>query len=244
MNYVLLKAFLFTIIFAVLCIPIFFIKSASKKYKLLFLLLFSVFTVDILLMSGAKLNFGLYYNWTGKILATAFVLGIVFFLKRKKEKFDFGLTLKQRKGSLKPVIIVFTVYCLIEFIVVYQFFGKSTFNIESHLFQMTLPGISEEIIYRGFYLGVLNRILPKKWFIFNAPMGYSSIIVTLMFAMAHGLSISHNFQVNFNFYSMLIPFIFGLVVVWMRERTGSILLPVIFHNLTNELGLLIMNFKV
>ncbi len=244
MNNVLLKALLFTILFAILCIPIFFIKSTSKKYKLLFLLLFSVFTLNILLISGAKLNFGLNYNWTGKILATAFVLGVVFFLKRKNEKFDFGLTLKQKKGSLKPVIIVFTVYFLIEFIVAHQFFGKSTFNIESHIFQMTLPGISEEIIYRGFYLGILNRLFPKKWFVFNTPMGYASIVVTLMFALSHGLSITHNFQVNFNFYSMLIPFIFGLVVVWMRERTGSILLPVIFHNLTNELGLLIMNFKV
>ena len=42
---------------------------------------------------------------------------------------------------------------------------------------------------------------------------------------------------------MVIPFLFGVVVVWVREKTGSVLIPVIFHNITNVLGALIMNLK-
>jgi len=241
MYSIVLNSFLSTVIAAVLCLPFLFQKK--KNWNIFFLFSTSVFVINLLLKVGAKLNLGFHFNWTGKILSTAFVLGLIYFLKRRKERFDFGLTLKQKKGSLKPGIIVMTIYCLIETVFVYLYFGKADFNVESHLFQLTLPGISEEIIYRGFYLGLLNQIFPKKMNIFNAQMGYAAIVITIMFALSHGLSITTDFQINFYPLNMLIPLIFGFIVIWIRERTESVLIPVIFHNITNELGLLIMNVK-
>lgn len=242
MDYIVSGALFYTLISSALCLPFFF--KQEKKWGLFILFLATVFILEIILKAGGTyLNFGLHYNWSGKILETAFVLGIMFFLNRRKQSFDFGLTLKQQKGSLKPVMILLTAYCLAESLFVYLYFGHADISVENYLFQATLPGISEEIIYRGFYLGVLNQIFPRKKHVLNVQVGYGAIVVTILFALVHGMDISRHFEIVFHPLNMVIPFLFGVVVVWVREKTGSVLIPVIFHNITNVLGALIMHLK-
>ena len=242
MDYIVSSALFYTLISAILCLPFFF--KQSKKWDLFILFLAAVFVLEIILKAGGTyLNFGLHFNWSGKILETAFVLAIIFFLKKRKKDLDFGLTLKQQKGSLKPVMILLAVYCLAEILFVYLYFGHADISVENYLFQATLPGISEEIIYRGFYLGVLNQIFPHKKHVLNVQVGYGAIVVTILFALVHGLDVSRHFEIVFHPLNMVIPFLFGAVAVWVREKTGSVLVPVIFHNITNVLGLLIMNIK-
>ncbi len=161
MDYIVSSALFYTLISAALCLPFFF--KQNKKWDLFISFLAAVFVLQIILKAGGTyLNFGLHFNWSGKILETAFVLGVIFFLKRSKRDFAFGLTLKQQKGSLKPVMLLLAAYCLVEILFVYLYFGHADISVENYLFQATLPGISEEIIYRGLYLGLLNQIFPHK----------------------------------------------------------------------------------
>ena len=242
MDNALLNALFFTVISGILCFPIFFEKE--KKWTLLLSFLAFVFALEFVLYKSQFLNpiFGLNLNWSGKLLTTLLGLIIIYFLKRKGH-YDFGLTLKQKKGSLRPVLTVFLLIGIIEIIIVYFFYGTYNSTIEENLYQSLMPGISEEILYRGLYLGILNRIFTKRKLVFGANMGYAALITSIMFGLSHGISINENFQVNLNYLPMIVPFVFGLIWVWMRERTGSVLIPILFHNFSNEISQLIMKFK-
>ncbi len=244
MDLTIINALFSTFLSGILCSPI--LMERQKKWKLFFLFLISVFFIEILLHKGYYLNsfFHLNFNWFGKLFSLLYALLIIFWLKRNNLGFDFGLTLKQRKGSIKPVLYVVFIISIIEILVVYFFYGSYNSTIENNLFQSTIPGISEEIIYRGFYLGLLNQIFTRRLRIFSAKMGYAAVVTSIMFALSHGIRIDHSLSIVFNYQVMLIPFIFGIVWVWIREKTGSVLIPIIFHNFSNEIGLLIMKFKL
>lgn len=239
-----ISAVLMTVIAGILCLPSFFKNEKNDRLVLVFLVV--VFLYNFLLTQGQYLyieNWNWTYNWTGKILTTLFALIAVWFLKRKNSKYKFGLTLKQKKGSLQPVLWVIIIYTIADIMAAIFIFGKTNFSIESHLFQSTMPGLAEELIFRGLYLGILNKIFTTKKSIFGASMGYGAIIVTVLFTLTHGLSIDNELNISVNFLAMISPLVFAIVVVWIRERTGSVLIPIIFHNFQNELGLIIRNLK-
>jgi membrane protease YdiL (CAAX protease family) len=79
-----------------------------------------------------------------------------------------------------------------------------------------VPPVAEELIMRGFLFGRLRQKLPF-W-----PV---SIIVSLVFAVAHG-------QVNV----ALDTFVLSMFLCNLREKTGAIWSPIIVHMLKNLLG--------
>ena len=65
-------------------------------------------------------------------------------------------------------------------------FGKSEFDIETLLFQLTIPGIDEEIMYRGVLLGLLMSCIKDKRF-------FRNYIGILIIAILFGFIIHHTF---------------------------------------------------
>lgn len=242
MDTTFLSALFYTLISGILCLPI--LAEKEKKWSLILIFLSSVLVLEYLLYKSQFINsiFDLNLNWSGKVVTTILALIIIYLLKRRGD-FDFGITLKQNKGSLKAVLTVFLIIGILEMLIVYFLYGSYDSSIEENLYQSSMPGISEEIIYRGLYLGLLNRIFMKRKMIFGASIGYAAIVTSIMFGMSHGISINENFQIDINHSPMVIPFAFGLIWVWMRERTGSLLVPILFHNFSNEIGQFLMKFK-
>jgi|SRR5699024_4505450 len=241
-NSALLNSLLIAFIAGLLCLPILFKKN--KKAYLLIIFLSVVFLYNFIVRMGTLFNPSTWaFNWWGYILAALFTLIVIASLKWKNKNLNFGLTFKQKKGSLKPVLIVFVLFTIGQIAFVYFLFGKTDPTLENYLFQLTMPGITEELIYRGLFLGVLNKIFTERKTILGAPMGYGSIIVTILFTLAHGISINTAFNISLQWLPMIGPFLFAVVVVWIRERTGSILIPILAHNFSNELILVIKNLK-
>jgi membrane protease YdiL (CAAX protease family) len=242
LNYAIINGLLLTVIAGLLYLPVFLKKR--KRIYLVGLLLSIVFLYNFILVSGQIFNSNSWnLNWSGLILSTLFALIVIRLLKRKNKSYKFGLTLKQNKGSLKSVFAIIAVYTIIEIVVVSFLFGKAKVSLGNYIFQLTLPGITEELIFRGLYLVILNKIFTGRKTVFGAPMGYSAIVITILFALGHGISIDTALNISFNLQPMAVPFILGIVIVWIRERTGSVLIPILFHNFTNVLGLVIINFK-
>jgi membrane protease YdiL (CAAX protease family) len=173
------------------------------------------------------------WNWTGKLFALTAALIIYLLIKRKfLNQYDF-FKLSQAKHSLKPNLIL--ILLLVVITVIYtRFFGDhSEFTIETLLFQL-LPGIEEEIVFRGLMLGLLLSIMKDKVVIGNMNIGYPSIYTTsILFGLAHGLSFNELWQIDFNLGYCFITFLYGTVWGWMTLKSGSILLPIIAHNLLN-----------
>jgi membrane protease YdiL (CAAX protease family) len=59
-----------------------------------------------------------------------------------------------------------------------------------------------------------------------------------VFGLAHAFSYAHG---AFHFEPMAMALTAGsaLILVWLRERTGSVLLPILLHNFGNSISILI-----
>ncbi|OPX25833.1 MAG: hypothetical protein B1H05_03240 [Candidatus Cloacimonas sp. 4484_140] len=173
---------LLTFIGFVFCIPAFFKEKREVPLTLLFVLFF--FLNEILTTSmaifGIRDIIGKEWNWSGKILASI-VFIIIIIILRKYKKFDFGFTFKQKKGSLKPVLIFIGIISIIHIVSLWFTVSKGKPSLESHLFQLTIPGISEEIAYRGLLLGILNVVFKKRIKIWGASLGYGTVVISILF---------------------------------------------------------------
>ena len=234
---------LLTVIGIILCIPGFLKKNDSRKYLIFFIVFFFI---DQLLTRNFYfpefLTIGTEWNWIGKITSALFSL-IVILILRKKFQIDFAFTLNQRKDSLKPTLITVGILVIIGVIVIWLFSSKGNPTLETHLFQLTMPGIAEELAFRGVFLGLLNNVFTKSRRILGAKMGWGVVVTSLLFGLWHGIGFDNASNFYFNIEPILMTLMAGFLLAWLRERTGSLFIPVLFHNLINELGNIIMLLK-
>lgn len=174
------------------------------------------------------------WNWTGKLLALAITLAVAshpaFGWRRS------GLTLHQRKGSLIPALLV-----ALPVIALYVFFalsGEEQATIEAVAFQLTLPGLEEEPFYRGILLLALAEAFRGRTNILGADLGWGAILSSILFGLTHAFGFDDG-SFAFDPLYFLLTAVPALLLVWMRERTGSLLLPILLHNFGNTIGYLV-----
>jgi uncharacterized protein len=206
-------------------------KIASKQYLVLF---FLVVLVDDLLLRTvpAPILFQeLRWNWFGKLVDFSAAVVFVVFYKGLSRK-EYGIKLSLEKGSLKPVVI-----SILGFIFLTTLSGiGGEFHLPSRetiLYQLTMPGFSEELIFRGILLALLNKTYGTPWKLWGANLGWGAIITTLLFGLVHGLSFSPSYEVQFNLGEILATGAAGFFFVWLKERSKSLLPGILAHNLYN-----------
>ncbi len=174
---------------------------------------------------------GLVLNWFGKTLSIAGTVAMLYFLPRV----DFraaGLTWQQNKESLGVVIRMGALVLL--FTAGGAFLVSTTPNtsVENLLWQASMPGIDEELFFRGLLLLLFHQAFGKGLTVWGAATGWGFWLVTAVFGLLHGVTIeSGDFQVNV--FAILSTGFLGFVLTWMRERTGSLVAPMLFHNISN-----------
>jgi len=128
------------------------------------------------------------WNWSGKLFA---VLGSIIFLLvyRKFDLKDYYLTFKQDKKILKKGMIIVSVILLIQSILNWIYNSPKEWNLETILFQLTMPGFDEEIAFRGIMLGLLTKILKP-----NSIIHPAILITALLFGMTHGLFLNDSHE--------------------------------------------------
>ena len=169
------------------------------------------------------------WDWSGPLLGLAGVLGVAALLVRKGVLTwrDTGLTLAQARGSMPIALSVTTVTLGIN----YALMSLSSFRLpgvplETWLYQATLPGLVEETVFRGVLLALADRAVAARharWEVMGARIGWSGLLVTLSFLALHGISLG----------TVLGVLPAALLYLWLRQRTGSLLLPIAAHNLWN-----------
>ncbi|MEL7487356.1 MAG: CPBP family intramembrane glutamic endopeptidase [Pseudomonadota bacterium] len=169
------------------------------------------------------------WNWTGKLMAIALVLAIAstpFFGLR-----NVGLTFHQRPGSWLAWLVL-AVFLALIFYAAYATGDGVPSDMETIAFQWTMPGFDEELFYRGVMLLALNEAFVARANVVGAPIGFGGLLTSILFGVIHTLAWSDG-GVEFD------PAIFAmtggpsLILLWLRERTGSILTPIIAHNVAN-----------
>jgi hypothetical protein len=174
-------------------------------------------------------NNNLYFNWSSKLYSIVFALLLLIPLKSFISPSEIGLRLKQNDNSIKFslifILIFFSVASTLGLLS-----GKTSFDGETLLFMAIMPGLNEELIYRGLLLGLLNKIFERKYRLFKTYFGWGAIITSFIFGILHGFQLGENFQFRFDFFTILISGIYGFVYALIRERSGSLVFPVIAHS--------------
>jgi len=182
------------------------------------------------------------HKWIHALISMVLDIGLVWFIvvtvknKYHQNLSHLGLTLKKKgaalifgcKGYLVFIPILF-LSMLISYAVVYafnikiephpivpMFFDETSLPVLIFLSLLACIGgpICEEIFFRGFAYPVLKRHCGVLW---------GMIIVSIFFALIHA-----------SVYALIPIFALGMLLVYLYEKTGSLIVPITVHVLHNS----------
>ena len=169
------------------------------------------------------------WDWSGPLLGLAGVLLLASVLVRRGllDWRDAGLTLAQARGALPTALGVSAATLALNYLMMsLSRFRLPGVPLETWLYQASIPGLVEETVFRGVLLALADRAVGPhraRWDVVGARIGWGGVLVTLAFVALHGLSPGVLLGV--------LPA--ALLYLWLRVRTGSLLLPIVVHNLWN-----------
>lgn len=217
-------------------------KQTNPKYLVLFGGYFILDSyIRILGFEFIKLDFlGLKGNWSGMILSLIVALIFIFYHSKEIRK-DIGFTTEFNKKKLKLGILIFLGFLIFDFAFKMILFPKGgIFNLEQFLFQASLPGLTEEIVFRGILLWILSKAFIPSKKINGIFFGWGFIIVTFLFAMMHGVVLTESMEFKIDYITIIyITLITSLSLGILRKYSGNLILPTIGHNVVN-----LMNFFI
>lgn len=200
-----------------------------QKKSPLFLAAF-IFFLNILLLTAR--TFGWFssfrWNWEGKIVSTIIALVFITLWPNLSWK-NVGFTIP-KQGTWSRVLIILSGSVLFYAIINYTNNPMAP-DLETFLFQGTMPGIEEEIVYRGILWILIAQALPQSTRRFwGADVSWSLIITTILFALVHGVSVDQHFNIAIYPWSIIWTGITGFFFGWIRAYSGSLLPAIVLHN--------------
>lgn len=208
-------------------------KFDKSEYRFLgiFALMFLLWSVLTNGLANIIVNENQTWNWLGKV--AALLLG-VFFVYRNKliSKSEIGWTIKLKKGSVMPVVYTILLVLLARLIVYLSFEKVNTeFDLETMVFQGSLAGFCDELLFRGILLALLNRVFTAKEHIFGYSLSFGILISSLLYGISQGFILQEGFHLQINLVRILYGFLLGLIAAVLKERSASLLPAVVFHNI-------------
>lgn len=221
-----------------------FCKRGRKKYIVIFIILFALNTAATIL--GIYVDF-LAFNWIGKLFSM--IVSILFIIASRKylselSLEDCNISLVPKKKAVKTTVVSLLALLAILIYVLIRTSGASkSFDLETLLFQLTMPGLEEDLAFRGIYLGLLNKAFVKKVKVLDGEFGVGLIISSVLFGLMHAMQISFSTGFAFNLFSFVLTGSIGFCLGVMAESTGSLVLPIVAHNLYNTVVNLAMMLR-
>jgi hypothetical protein len=90
--------------------------------------------------------------------------------------------------------------------------------------QLVLTAIPEELFFRGYLESRWNEAFGRPWRVYGARVGPALVGQAVVFGICHLAT---------GDWTRLRVFFFALLAGWLRERSGSILAPVVYHAVAN-----------
>lgn len=112
--------------------------------------------------------------------------------------------------------------------------ARKKLDSEGWAFLLTMPGLAEELVFRGVYQSLLNRVFGKPWQLANAECGWALVITAILFAGSNGLvAVDPQLHPRIVLPAAIAPVMLSFVSGWVRERADSVWPSVFGHNLSN-----------
>ena len=166
------------------------------------------------------------WNWSGKIYSLVLAIAVIFGLGIKSSA--IGLTLKQKRIGTSLIALFLLVLVSFSLGLVFK---PSYPSVETLAFQALMPGLAEELAYRGIAPAILLGLIREN----GPPQGtpWTVVLITaVMFGVWHGLGYSGG-AFSFDSIHSLYTFLGGIAYCWLRFYSGSLLFPILAHSLGN-----------
>lgn len=189
------------------------------------------FTIDVGALVIVPSIFHLHlgeWNWIGKTLSVA--LGVFAVTALRLPRREIGLVMPPTRSAWIWTAGGLLVGVAFGLTVSFIFRDHQARDAQTLLFQATMPGIDEELSFRGIGFALLMRGSSggdRRW---PAIVGTS-----LLFGFVHIVSFNHG-ALHLDLTPLLFVLPFGILLAVMRARSGSLLGPVLCHNASNMLG--------
>jgi membrane protease YdiL (CAAX protease family) len=174
-------------------------------------------------------------NWGGKLVGifNAVLWVVLLWWVAKRRPSACGVTFRQAPGSVVPSLILSVVLTLFAVVAEIRVNDGVHTSAQWLWFNATLPGVDEEMIWRGAFLLTMNEAFRgEPWRLAGVEVKWGAVLACLLFGLVHGLYF-HQGAWGFEATAVGMATILGFGLYWIRERTGSILIPVFAHNLIN-----------
>ncbi len=173
------------------------------------------------------------WNWSAKIYALAALL-IIIAIVPVIDRQSVGLTLRRAQGAWQGWLAVIMLMAAFTFAA--GQFPPERFDgdWDALAFQLTMPGLEEELFFRGLLLLLIDRTFETSSRVFGAPFGWGALLTSIMFGLAHGVGFSDG-VFSFGLAHAGYTFLGALVLVWLRAKTGNLLAPVLVHSFGNSI---------
>jgi len=220
-----------------------FITSGKGKSALRPLLLFVGFilldnTCVWLMKVGVFIPAWGHWNWQGKLLEAAIPVCLALLLPAVFDAKRMGLALPENRRGWRDTAITCVLYLIVGIpaaLLTGAHFGL-TADAPTYAYEATMPGLGEELMYRGVMLMLLNEAFGRPWKFAGIQFGWGFIIISALFGFLHGMDAPSPDKIQIVWVGMIFPLLTGLVLAWLRERTGSVWPSVLFHNFVNTLN--------
>lgn len=172
----------------------------------------------------------LHWNWLGKLFVLAWAIP---FLAFGPITFTDAGFRKPKPGTTARAAMIVAVLALIAFIAHWFLRTETPRSAETILYQLTMPAVAEEVVFRGVLFAVIERAFGERGSI--GPPWWKSRAVWLTaiaFALMHGWGVV-NGTIQFNAMACVLPLVFGTVAGGLRKYSGSIVFPMTLHSAVN-----------
>lgn len=167
------------------------------------------------------------YNWQNKLLLFALMV-LAIWLRPPVTWRDVGVA-RPRRGWWIPIVVAFAGMVGLNLLGGPQF----ATDTETFLFQAVVPGLDEELLFRGVLLLVLHRTLTGRRSMWRDEVGWEVPITCLLFGLVHGLHVVSGWELTFDPADIIVTGLLGLLLTWIRIRWASLLPAVLAHNAIN-----------
>jgi membrane protease YdiL (CAAX protease family) len=116
--------------------------------------------------------------------------------------------------------------------------GDGGVSVEFLVYQLTIPGIAEELFYRALIQPSLNQVFGHRWRVLGAKVGWGWVVTSVVFWAVHAFRLEEQ-RLFFYWPTVTMQLIAGLAYGWIRERCDSIVPAIAAHNLVNVVWTLV-----
>lgn len=166
------------------------------------------------------------WNWAGKVYSLLFAIGVILAFRMNARA--VGLVLPSKNVKIGALALIPLILLGVGLALVHQ---PPPPSAETVAFQLLMPGLAEELSYRGVAPALLLGLIHGK----NPPDKIPWMVIfiaAIPFAAVHGLGYS-NGAYSFDLASSMWTLSGGIIYGWLRFSTGSLLFPLLAHSLTN-----------